>query len=59
MGVDKKSTAEDIKKAYKKLALKWHPDRHRNKPEHEQEEAKNMFKDINEAFSTLSDPKKK
>jgi len=55
LGVDKNATPEEIKKAYRKMALKWHPDRNiKNK-----EEAENKFKDIGEAYSVLSDPKKR
>ncbi|KAL7720559.1 J domain-containing protein [Entamoeba marina] len=45
----------ELKKAYKKLALKWHPDRN---PDN-QKEASEKFKDIAEAYSVLSDPKRK
>ena len=44
-----------IKKAYKKLALKWHPDRNLDNPK----KAEETFKDINQAYEILSDPKKK
>jgi len=55
LGVEKNASAEDIKKAYRKLALKWHPDRNPNN----KEEAENKFKDIGEAYSVLSDTRKK
>lgn len=51
--VAKGATAEEIKKAYRKLALEYHPDRGGGKAE----EAK--FKEINEAYQVLSDPAKK
>lgn len=44
--VDKNATEEDLKKAYKKLAMKWHPDKNRNK----QNDAESKFKQINEAY---------
>ena len=50
---------DDIKKAYKKAALKWHPDKHSAGEEAQREEADKMFKDIGEAYSILSDPEKK
>ena len=55
LGVDKNANENEIKKAYKKLALKWHPDRNPNN----QEEASEKFKEIAEAYSVLTDPKKK
>lgn len=57
LGLDKSSNpSEDvIKKAYKKKALKWHPDRNRDK----KEEAEKNFKDISEAYQVLSDPEKR
>lgn len=56
LGVPREASAEDIKKAYRKLALKWHPDR--VAPE-KKEEAQTKFQDIGEAFEVLSDPEKK
>jgi len=58
LGVNKNSTADEIKKAYKKLAPKWHPDKN-NGSEEQRLQAEKMFKDIGEAFQVLSDPKKK
>ncbi len=54
LGVDKNATADEIKSAYRKLARKYHPDLHPG-----DEEAANKFKEISEAYDTLSDPKKK
>jgi DnaJ-class molecular chaperone len=53
LGVTKSASEEDIKKAYKKMAMKWHPDRC-NKPE-----AQEKFQEIGEAFEVLSDNEKK
>ena len=57
LGIDQKATQEQIKNAYKKLALKWHPDRvgqvghlAQNK-----EEAEIKFKELSKAYSVLSD----
>lgn len=61
LGVEngRNATDAEIKKAYKKSALKWHPDRHSNSSESGKKEAEQKFKDINEAFEILSDPKKR
>lgn len=53
LGVSKNATQQEIKSAYRKLALKWHPDRNKTK------EATEKFKEINQAFEVLSDQKKK
>lgn len=55
LGVDKKASDDEIKKAYKKLAMKWHPDRNSQATEEEKAKADKMFKEINEAYTVLSD----
>lgn len=51
LGVTRKANAEEIKRAYRKLASKWHPDRNKGSKESEE-----RFKKINEAYEVLSDP---
>lgn len=55
LGVSKDASESDIKKAFKKLSMKYHPDRNVGKSETEQKEAEEKFKDINEAYHVLSD----
>lgn len=57
LGVPRDASADDIKKAYRKLAMKWHPDRH--KDEAQKKKAEEKFKQISEAYEVLSDPKKR
>ena len=59
MGVSKDDGETVIKKAYRKAALVWHPDKQSGKSEEEQKEAEKMFKDVGEAYGILSDPKKR
>jgi molecular chaperone DnaJ len=56
LGVEKSATKEEIKKAYKKLAMKYHPDR---APEEKKEVYEEKFKEISEAASVLGDEKKR
>ncbi len=56
LGVERNATKDDIKKAFKKLALQYHPDR---APEDKKKEYEEKFKAINEAVSVLGDDKKR
>jgi len=55
LGVSKNATSDEIKKAYRKQALEWHPDKHKD----EKEAAERRFKEINEAYQILSDSQKR
>src|ERR1700737_1503063 len=54
LGVGKNASAEDLKRAYRKLALQYHPDRNNGDPQ-----AEARFKEINEAYEVLSDQSKR
>ena len=53
LGVSKSDSEEDIRKAFRKKAMEFHPDRNKNS------DAEAKFKDINEAYQVLSDSKKR
>lgn len=55
LGVNRDASDGDLKKAYRKLAVKWHPDKNADK----KEEAAKRFKEINEAYEVLSDKEKR
>lgn len=59
LGIDKNASESEIKKAYRKLAMKYHPDKFSNASDKEKEEAEHKFKEINDAYQVLSDSQKK
>jgi molecular chaperone DnaJ len=54
LGLQRGASEDDIKKAFRKMALQYHPDRNKDN-----KEAEDKFKEINEAYQVLSDPQKK
>jgi len=59
LGVARDASPDDIKSAYRKLALKWHPDRHQGDAQDKAAEAEEKFKRISEAHEVLSDTDKR
>lgn len=59
LGVNKDASENEIKSAYRKLSMKWHPDRWANGTDEEKKTAEDKFKDIAEAYEVLSDPNKR
>lgn len=59
LGISRNADSVDIKKAYRKCALQHHPDRHSSAEESVRQEEEKIFKEVSEAYSVLSDPRKK
>ena len=59
LGIQKSASDDDIKQAYRKAALKWHPDRWVSGTDAEKKTAEEKFKEASEAYSVLSDPQKR
>ncbi|MBC8497639.1 DnaJ domain-containing protein, partial [Candidatus Bathyarchaeota archaeon] len=53
LGTDRSASQDDIKKAFRKLAFQYHPDRNK------EPDAEEKFKEVSEAYAVLSDPEKK
>lgn len=59
LGISKGASEDEIKKAYRKAAMKYHPDKFSNASEKEKKEAEEKFKEVNEAYQVLSDSQKR
>jgi DnaJ homolog subfamily C member 7 len=59
LGVTRTADANELKKAYRKSALMYHPDKQSGKTDEEKEAANAKFKDVGEAYEILSDPEKR
>lgn len=59
LGVGKDATDEELRKQYRKLSMQYHPDRQAGKSDAEKKAAEDRFKEINEAYSVLSDKEKR
>ena len=54
LGIERRASLDEIKKAFRKKAMKYHPDRNKDNPR-----AEEKFKKVNEAYAVLSDEKKR
>lgn len=53
LGISPDASMSEIKAAYRRLAMKWHPDKHMNSPQEERDYAERMFKLVNEAYHAV------
>mmetsp|Transcript_50475 Transcript_50475/g.117840 ORF Transcript_50475/g.117840 Transcript_50475/m.117840 type:complete len:248 (-) Transcript_50475:73-816(-) len=56
LGVSRNASDEELKRAYRRLALKWHPDKHQGNSQEVRKEAAERFKQLSEAYHVLSKP---
>lgn len=59
LGVSRKADESELKKAYRKLAMKYHPDKHQASAGKSAKDSEEKFKELNEAYEVLSDPNKR
>ncbi|MBO6012591.1 MAG: molecular chaperone DnaJ [Bacteroidales bacterium] len=59
LGISKEASIDEIKKAYRKMAIQYHPDRQSGKSDAEKKEAEEKFKEVAEAYEVLSDAQKR
>ena len=59
MGISRSANDDEIKKAYKKKAMEFHPDRHSSGSDEDRKQAEINFKEVGEAYSVLSDRNKR
>lgn len=59
LNVPRTASSDEIQKAYRRLARKYHPDLHEDKEQKEKESAKQKFQEVQNAYDVLSDPKKR
>ncbi|XP_022734806.1 chaperone protein dnaJ 72-like isoform X2 [Durio zibethinus] len=59
LGVNRSATKEEIKEAFRKLAVKYHPDKHSQSPKPLRDSATLRFKQVSEAYQVLSDDRKR
>ena len=59
LGIKKDASDDEIRKAYRKMSLKWHPDKHMDDSEEKRKKAEDTFKEVSEAYEILSNKEKR